>query len=158
MAREKIKTRRELGGIIEKEKASGKTIGFTNGCFDIIHAGHVRYLGEARSECDLLIVGVNSDSSVKSIKGEDRPLNKEEARMEVLAALESVDYLTLFEEDTPLDLIKEITPDILFKGGDWNESEIAGGDHVKACGGKVRLIQYIEGHSTTGLIDKIRKK
>jgi len=154
----KIKTQKELADIVKKEKSAGKVVGFTNGCFDIIHAGHVRYLGAAKNECDILIVAVNSDDSVKRLKGSDRPLNKQEARLEVLSALESLDYLTIFDEDTPESLIKKLTPDVLFKGGDWNEDKIAGAAHVKTHGGKVKIIHYLEGHSTTSLINKIREK
>ncbi|MGB2630456.1 MAG: D-glycero-beta-D-manno-heptose 1-phosphate adenylyltransferase [Candidatus Omnitrophota bacterium] len=153
----KIKSWQELAGIIKKEKASGKTIGFTNGCFDILHLGHIKYLEEARSNCDLLVVGVNSDGSVKSIKGDSRPVNNEKARTEVLAALESVDFITLFDEDTPEHLIKTLTPGVLFKGGDWKEEDIVGADHVKSSGGKVQVIPYIEGYSTTEMIEKIKK-
>lgn len=153
----KIKTQKELAAIISKEKESGKRVGFTNGCFDIIHLGHVRYLADARSECDLLVVGLNSDVSTKSIKGDERPINPEMARAEVLAALESVDFITIFEEDTPEELIKTLTPDVLFKGGDWKEGEIAGGSHVKKNGGEVKIIKFEEGFSTTGLIERLKK-
>ena len=157
MALNKIKNRDELSGIVEKEKASGKTVGFTNGCFDILHLGHVRYLEEARRSCDVLVIGVNSDSSVKSIKGDGRPVNDEKARTEVLASLECADYLTLFQEDTPQNLIEALTPSVLFKGGDWKEEDVVGGTHVKANGGKVKIIPYIKGYSTTELINKINR-
>jgi rfaE bifunctional protein nucleotidyltransferase chain/domain len=153
----KIRQQAELLNIVEKEKTSGKVIGFTNGCFDILHLGHIRYLSEAKKECDLLVIGVNSDGSVRRLKGDGRPVNAQEARLEVLAALECVDFLALFEEDTPEKLIENVTPDILFKGGDWNEDTIVGADHVKAHGGKVRVIPYVEGYSTTDLIKKLRK-
>ncbi|MGD2278647.1 MAG: D-glycero-beta-D-manno-heptose 1-phosphate adenylyltransferase [Candidatus Omnitrophota bacterium] len=155
MSTKKLKSLAELADIIVKEKASGKKIGFTNGCFDILHVGHIRYLEEARRDCDVLVIGVNSDSSVKSIKGSRRPINDEKARTEVLAALECVDYLALFAEDTPKKLIEALTPDILFKGGDWKEEDIAGADHVKANGGKVRVIPYVEDYSTTEIIRRI---
>lgn len=147
----------DLAGIVIKAKHSGKTVGFTNGCFDILHVGHVRYLRDARSECDLLIVGVNSDDSVKRLKGPDRPVNRQDARMEVLSALECVSYVTMFEEDTPETLIKLLTPDVIFKGGDWKEADIIGGDHVKKNGGRVRVIPFVSGYSTTGTINKIKK-
>jgi rfaE bifunctional protein nucleotidyltransferase chain/domain len=132
-------------------------VGFTNGCFDILHVGHVRYLRDARAECDLLIVGVNSDDSVKRLKGPDRPVNRQDARMEVLGALECVSYVTMFEEDTPETLIKLLTPDVIFKGGDWKEADIIGGEHVKKNGGKVRVIPFVEGYSTTNTINKMKK-
>ncbi|MFC1644099.1 D-glycero-beta-D-manno-heptose 1-phosphate adenylyltransferase [Candidatus Omnitrophota bacterium] len=157
MIKDKIKTQADLVDIVKKEKSSGKTIGFTNGCFDILHLGHIRYLADAKKECDLLVIGVNSDASVRSIKGTERPINVQEARMEVLAALECVDFLTLFEEDTPEKLIKELTPDILFKGGDWSEEDIVGADHVKSHGGRARVIPYLEGYSTTELIKRLRE-
>ncbi|MFH1846712.1 MAG: D-glycero-beta-D-manno-heptose 1-phosphate adenylyltransferase [Candidatus Omnitrophota bacterium] len=154
---DKIKTQDELIRIVEEKKADGKKIGFTNGCFDVLHLGHVRYLKLAKKECDLLIVAVNSDNSVKKLgKGFDRPVNGENARTEVLAALESVDFITLFDEDTPERLIKKITPDVLLKGGDWDEDKIAGAEHVKASGGRVKLINYVPGFSTTGLINKLK--
>jgi len=153
---EKLKTHAELAAIVKEEKDSGKIAGFTNGCFDILHLGHIKYLKAAKKECDLLIIGVNSDASVKRLKGEGRPLNSQQARLEVLAAVEYVDYVTLFEEDTPETLIKELTPDIIFKGGDWHEDDIVGGAHVKLRGGKVKVIPYEEGYSTTGLIEKLR--
>ena len=154
----KVKSWEELVEIIDREKSSGKRIGFTNGCFDILHLGHVRYLKEARGNCDLLVVGVNSDGSVRNIKGEERPLNTEWVRMEVLSALECVDLVVMFDEDTPEELIKTITPDILFKGGDWKEKDIVGGDHVKANGGTVKVIPFLEGFSTTGIIEKIKEE
>jgi len=153
----KIKTQTELAAVLKSEKASGKVIGFTNGCFDILHPGHVEYLNAAKKECDLLIIGVNSDGSVKRLKGDTRPINHQDARAKVLSALESVDFLTLFEEDTPEELIKSLNPDILFKGGDWKEEDIAGADFVKANGGKVRVIAYVKGFSTTKLIEKLRE-
>ena len=158
MPTQKLKSLTELSDIIGKEKASGKKIGFTNGCFDILHLGHIRYLEEAKRDCDVLVIGVNSDSSVKSIKGNQRPINDEGARTEILGALEYVDYLTLFEEDTPEKLIEALTPNVLFKGGDWKEEDIVGADHVKANGGKVQVIPYIEGYSTTELIEKIKEQ
>ncbi len=156
MSVKKILSQEELKKVVEDVRAAGKKVGFTNGCFDILHLGHVRYLDEAKKNCDILVIGVNSDSSVKGLKGQGRPVNGQEARMEVLAALECVDYLALFEEDTPEELIKRLTPDMLFKGGDWSEERIVGADHVKANGGKVKVIPYVEGYSTTDLITKMR--
>ena len=157
MSEKKIKTQTDLLSAIEKEKASGKRIGFTNGCFDILHLGHIRYLTRAKEGCDILIIGVNSDGSVKKIKGSSRPINSQQARLEVLASLECVDFLTVFEEETPENLIKALSPDIIFKGGDWKEEDIAGSSHVKSYGGEVSVIPYVEGHSTTSLIEKIQK-
>ena len=157
MIRDKIKTQEELAAILQEAKTSGRKIGFTNGCFDILHPGHVRYLEKAAEACDILAVGLNSDSSVKRIKGPERPVNREDKRVEVLAALESVDYVTLFGEDTPLDLIEKLTPDVLFKGGDWTEDNIVGAGYVKANGGKVVVVPYEDGHSTTALIDKLKR-
>jgi len=128
---------------------------FTNGCFDIIHAGHVLYLQEARKLGDILIIGLNSDASVKRLKGSDRPVNNEEDRAIVLAALECVDYVIVFEEDTPYNLIKAIQPDVLVKGGDWKEEEIIGGDIVKAKGGSVISLPYWKGHSTTSITRRL---
>ena len=131
---------------------------FTNGCFDILHKGHVTYLEEARNLGDLLIVGVNSDDSVRRLKGPERPLNSTQDRLEVLASLESVDYVTWFEEDTPIELIQKIRPDCLAKGGDWKVEQIVGSTEVMGWGGTVRSIPFVEGRSTTRLIEKARKK
>ncbi|RKY41888.1 MAG: D-glycero-beta-D-manno-heptose 1-phosphate adenylyltransferase [Candidatus Makaraimicrobium thalassicum] len=156
MITEKIKTQAELADIVKKERIFGKIIGFTNGCFDILHLGHVRYLNDAKKECDLLITAVNSDKSVRRLKGKQRPVNAQRARLEVLAAVECVDFLTLFDDDTPEALIKDLGPDILFKGGDWNEKDVVGSGHVKARGGKVRVLPYVAGYSTTDLIKRIK--
>lgn len=129
---------------------------FTNGCFDLLHQGHVSYLEKARAQGDLLIVALNSDASVKRLKGPERPLNTLADRMEVIAALESVDAVTWFEEDTPLELIQLLKPHVLVKGGDWKVHQIVGAEQVLGWGGKVRSIQYIEGKSTTQLIAKAR--
>ena len=157
MITRKVKTHEELVDIIAKEKSAGKKVGFTNGCFDILHVGHVSYLALARDKCDLLVVGMNSDGSTKRLKGEERPVNPQEARALVLAAIESVDFVTIFEEDTPENLIKALTPDVIFKGGDWDEDQIAGAAYVKASGGEVRIIPFEDGYSTTGLIEKLKK-
>jgi len=158
MKTDKIKTQSELRDILREKKKNGKKIGFTNGCFDILHIGHIRYLSAAKTECDVLVVGLNSDASVQSIKGAGRPVNTEWDRLEVLAALECVDFLTLFAEDTPQVLIEELTPDIVFKGGDWKEEDVVGADHVKKNGGEVRIIAYEEGYSTTNIIEKIKQE
>ncbi len=156
--KDKIRTREETGRIVSREKKAGKKVGFTNGCFDILHLGHVRYLQETKNDCDVLVVGLNSDVSVRRLKGDERPMNAQDSRAEVLAALESVDLVTIFDEDTPEDLIKMLTPDMLFKGGDWKEEEIVGAEHVKGSGGRVKVIPYVEGYSTTKFIEKIKKE
>jgi len=154
---DKIKTVNELRPLLDIHRAMGKKIVFTNGCFDLIHTGHTRYLAKARSFGDILVVAVNSDSSVRMIKGENRPINDEAARMEILAALQSVDFVTLFDEHDPYLIISELQPDVLVKGGDWPVDKIIGRDIVEARGGKVISVGYIEGASTTGIIEKILK-
>lgn len=134
----------------------GKTIVFTNGCFDLLHVGHVRYLQEAKAQGDLLVVGLNSDQSVKRLKGEQRPLQHQDDRAEILAALGCVDYVTVFEEDTPLELIQEVKPNVLVKGGDWPVEKIVGSDFVLKNGGSVRSLQFVNGKSTSSLVDLIR--
>jgi rfaE bifunctional protein nucleotidyltransferase chain/domain len=151
----KIKTVQELQPLLGILRASGKKIVFTNGCFDLIHTGHTRYLAKARSLGDILIVAVNSDSSVRAIKGDKRPITTEADRMETLAALESVDFVTLFSEPDPFRVISDLQPDVLAKGGDWRVDQIIGRDIVEARGGKVVSLGYIEGASTTGIIEKI---
>ena len=153
---DKIKTQKELKRVIAYLKKQGKKIVFTNGCFDILHYGHIKYLQDAKGLADVLVLGLNSDSSVKKIKGLARPINKQLDRARVLSALSCVDYLTIFSEDTPLRLIRLIQPDVLVKGGDWQTEKIVGADFVKARGGKVLAIPYIKGYSTTKLINKIR--
>lgn len=132
-----------------------KKIVFTNGCFDLLHIGHVRYLQEARSLGDLLVVGLNSDSSVKRLKGESRPIQCEEDRGEVLAALSCVDYVVIFSEETPQRLIEAIKPHILVKGGDWLVEKIVGADFVMKNGGKVKTLQFVEGRSTSSILEKV---
>ncbi len=153
--KKKITTARELLPILEKRRRSGKKIVFTNGCFDILHAGHVRYLRKARSAGDLLVVGLNSDRSVRGLKGEGRPLVSQEERAELLAALEMVDYVVIFDEPTPRELIKTLRPRVLVKGGDWKREEIAGAEEVEADGGRVLIVPLVPGRSTSGLIGKI---
>ncbi len=153
----KIKKVNELLSLLAILRAAGKTIVFTNGCFDIIHTGHTRYLATAKSFGDVLVVAVNSDSSVRLIKGEKRPINPEADRMETLAALESVDFVTIFNEPDPYRVISAIQPDVLVKGGDWPIEKIIGRDIVEARGGRVISVGYIEGASTTGIIEKIVK-
>lgn len=151
----KIKTIGELRPVIDILRGTGKKIVFTNGCFDLIHTGHTRYLAKARSFGDVLIVAVNSDSSVRLIKGDKRPINAADERMETLAALECVDFVTAFDEPDPYRIIQELQPDVLVKGGDWPAEKIIGRDIVEARGGKVISVGYIEGASTTGIIEKI---
>lgn len=153
----KKKSRHELIDAVSSDRRSGKRIVFTNGCFDLLHVGHVRYLQAARALGDRLIVGVNTDRSVRSLsKGPDRPIVPEAQRAEVLAALACVDYVTLFDEPTPLALIAEVQPDVLVKGGDWKPEQIVGRDLVEARGGRVIAIPLTPDASTTGLITKIR--
>ncbi len=127
---------------------------FTNGCFDLLHVGHVRYLQQARSLADILIVGINSDESVKKLKGPTRPIQNENDRSEILASLKSVNHTVIFNEETPLEVIKIIKPDILVKGGDWKISQIVGSDFVLSYGGQVESLQFVDGKSTTSIIAK----
>lgn len=152
---EKIVDSDSLKDRLNDLRGSGSRIVFTNGCFDILHAGHVRYLSEARSYGDILVVGLNSDKSVKLIKGEKRPIIPELQRAEVLAGLCCVDYVTLFHESDPLKLIEKLKPDILVKGADWAEDQIVGADIVNANGGKVIRIRMVSGVSTSEIIRKI---
>jgi len=153
----KIKTVAEVRPLLDILRATGQIIVFTNGCFDIIHTGHTRYLAQAKSYGDLLVVAVNSDASVRIIKGEKRPINTQADRMETLAALETVDYVIVFDEPDPYRLISELKPDVLVKGGDWPIEKIIGRDVVEARGGRVINVPYVEGASTTGIIEKILK-
>lgn len=153
----KICSREELKEKIDELRKKGKTIVFTNGCFDILHAGHTRYLREAKKCGDILILALNSDNSVTSLKGEKRPLIPENERADVVASLEMVDFVTIFEELTPLSLIEYLKPDVLVKGGDWREEDVVGRDSVKRWGGKVVIIPEIEGVSTTRIVEKICK-
>jgi rfaE bifunctional protein nucleotidyltransferase chain/domain len=148
----KIVRRDELKKNVERLRADGKKSVFTNGCFDIIHVGHVRYLKEAKSLGDILIVALNSDRSISVLKPE-RPINPQEQRAEVLAALEVVDYVTLFDEETPYDLIKLLKPDVLVKGGDWKKEDIVGSDVAK----QTFSLPFVEGVSTSAIIEKIKK-
>ena len=137
------------------QHVEGKKVVFTNGCFDILHRGHVTYLNEARSLGEVLVVGLNSDASVKRLKGESRPVNSEQDRKFVLENLKAVDYVFVFEEDTPLNLIKQVKPDILVKGGDWKPEQIVGSDFVLQNGGQVKSLNFVNGFSTTSTIEKI---
>jgi rfaE bifunctional protein nucleotidyltransferase chain/domain len=138
-------------------RRQGKRIVFTNGCFDLIHPGHVRYLRAAKRLGDVLVVAVNSDASVRQLKGPSRPLVPQRDRCEVLAALEMVDYVTVFGEDTPRRLIEQLRPDVLVKGGDWAPDQIVGADIVRARGGTVRSLRFARGYSTSELVEKIQR-
>lgn len=151
----KLISLKKLQEELKKLRKKKKRVVFTNGCFDIIHAGHVRYLTKARSLGDILVIGLNSDSSIKAIKGETRPIVPENERAEVLSALSCVDYIVLFKDDTPIRLIEAIRPDVLAKGADWAAKSIVGGDFVKKNGGKVARITLVKGKSTTNIIKKI---
>lgn len=142
---------------IQHLKRDGKKIVFTNGVFDIIHRGHIAYLNEAKALGDYLIVGLNADASVKRLKGDTRPVNKEQDRKFVMENLKAVDEVIIFTEDTPFNLISKIIPDILVKGGDWKEDQIVGSHIVKQNGGKVFSLKFIDNYSTTGIIEKIIK-
>jgi len=155
MAFKKIQAISRLKKIAGTLKRQGKKIVFTNGCFDILHVGHVRYLTKARKMGDLLIVGLNTDRSVRMIKGDKRPIVSEKERAEVLAALEIVDYVVLFDEPEPLRLIAALKPDILVKGADWSKGEIVGREMVEKAGGKVARIPLVPGSSSTNVIEKI---
>ncbi len=143
---------------IERRRKAGQTIVFTNGCFDLLHPGHVRLLREAAELGDFLVVGLNSDASVKRLKGASRPINPADARAEVLSALEAVDAVTVFDQDTPLDLIMAIRPDVLVKGGDYRPDEVVGRDQVEAAGGRLVLIPLVAGHSTTTLVHRATER
>jgi D-beta-D-heptose 7-phosphate kinase/D-beta-D-heptose 1-phosphate adenosyltransferase len=154
----KIVELNDLVQIVNTMRLSGKCIVFTNGCFDIIHVGHLHYLTAARSEGDILVVGLNSDASVRSIKPANRPIVPEDQRAEVLAGLACVDYVTLFDEPDPLELIIALKPDVLVKGADWKEAEIIGADVVKACGGRVMRVDLVPDISTSQIIQRIVKR
>ncbi|MDX1685517.1 MAG: D-glycero-beta-D-manno-heptose 1-phosphate adenylyltransferase [Saprospiraceae bacterium] len=153
----KIKNREEAMKTCQSWRASNERIVFTNGCFDLIHPGHVIYLESARALGERLVVGINSDASVKRLKGASRPVQEERARALVLAGLASIDLITIFDEDTPLELIKAIDPDILVKGGDWSTDQIVGGEYITEQGGMVKSLPFEEGYSTTSIVEKIRK-
>ncbi len=152
----KLKSTPSLSKVLLRLRSKGQKVVFTNGCFDILHPGHVSYLEKASRMGDVLVVGLNSDASVRAIKGKDRPINKERDRAYVLSALSFVDYVTIFGEDTPELIIKKLKPDVLVKGGDWKIKDIVGGDFVKSRGGRVVSIKFLKGYSTSSLIKKLR--
>ena len=153
--KEKIVPRNKLVKLVAKLRAAGKKVVFTNGCFDVLHVGHVRCLREARRLGDALVVGLNADSSVRALKGPHRPLQHEEERAEILASLECVDLVTLFSEETPIELIRAVLPDVLVKGGDWAPDQIVGRDIVEAAGGIVRSIPVVTGRSSTDILTRL---
>lgn len=154
----RVLSRSDAAAFAQRLRDAGKTVVFTNGVFDLIHPGHVRYLREARSLGDVLIVGVNADESVRRNKGEGRPVTRDDERAELVAALACVDAVTVFGEDTPAEIIHAIQPDVLVKGADWAADQIVGRETVEARGGKVVRIAVEEGHSTTALLDRIRAR
>ncbi|MDO8603041.1 MAG: D-glycero-beta-D-manno-heptose 1-phosphate adenylyltransferase [Candidatus Omnitrophota bacterium] len=156
MLSDKIKTLSRAISAIKKLKQKNKKIVFTNGCFDILHAGHISYLLKAKSLGDVLVIGLNSDGSVKKLKGKSRPIVTQRNRAILLAALEAVDFVVIFNGPTPLKLIKALKPDVLVKGGDWKKENIVGSDFIESRGGKVKSVTYIKGFSTRGLIAKIQ--
>lgn len=152
---DKLQTMDTIEDVLEMQH--GKTIVFTNGCFDILHIGHIRYLKEAKARGDILVLGLNSDASVKRLKGNDRPINNQTDRMEMLAEMEFIDYIVIFDDDTPIELIKKVKPDLLVKGGDYKIDNIVGADFVMSYGGRVEVIPFVEGKSTTNIINNMRK-
>ena len=156
MAGRMILDREELLRARADLRARGRTLVFTNGCFDLLHVGHTRYLAAARSLGDALLVAINSDRSVRALKGEGRPVMNESERAELLAALASVDFVTVFDEESPRKLIAELLPDVLVKGGDYALGEIHGREEVERAGGRVLALPFVEGASTTGIIERVK--
>jgi D-beta-D-heptose 7-phosphate kinase/D-beta-D-heptose 1-phosphate adenosyltransferase len=154
----KIKGRETLRKIIYNLKGKRKRIVFTNGCFDLLHVGHLRYLEKAKTLGDILVVGVNSDRSVRGLKGPKRPILPEKERTEILSGLECVDYVTLFNEPTPLKLISLLKPHVLVKGGDWTKEDVVGRETVEGLGGKVVILPFVDGSSTTNLIETVLER
>lgn len=154
-ATDKIKTIQQARDLVQAAQQTGRRVVFTNGCFDLLHRGHVRYLEEARDWGDILVVAVNSDHSVRQIKGPSRPILNQEERSEVLAALHCVDVVIIFEEPDPLAVIEQIRPDVLVKGADWSRNQIIGADFVESIGGRVVQVPFLKGASTTGIIERI---
>jgi D-beta-D-heptose 7-phosphate kinase/D-beta-D-heptose 1-phosphate adenosyltransferase len=152
----RVADRGEARAVVEEARSADRKVVFTNGCFDLLHRGHVDLLRAARGMGDLLVVGLNSDASVKRLKGDDRPWVSEEDRAVIVGALETVDIVVLFDEDTPLELIRELVPDVLVKGSDYRPEDVVGADVVTAAGGKVELVSLTEGRSSTALFEKLR--
>ncbi len=150
-----VLSREALAAVCNRVKKAGKRVVFTNGCFDILHRGHVDYLTKAKALGDLLVVGVNGDDSVRRLKGPNRPVVNQDDRAAVLAALAAVDYVSLFDEDTPFELIRAIVPDVLVKGADWSVEAIVGKDVVEAAGGTVQTLEFLPNRSTSSIIQKI---
>lgn len=153
----KILSHEDLANERERLRAAGQTLVFTNGVFDILHVGHVRYLSEARALGDALVIAINSDRSVRELKGPDRPLTKENDRAEILAALRAVDYVTIFDDVSPRSLIARLLPDVLVKGGDYTLDQIHGREEVEAAGGRVVSLPFVEGVSTSHIIERMKK-
>lgn len=156
--KQKILSPDDLLGVRPGLRAAGQTLVFTNGVFDLLHVGHVRYLAEARALGDVLLVAINSDRTVRELKGEGRPITNENERAEILAALRQVDYVTIFDDISPRALIAKLLPDVLVKGGDYNLDEIHGREEVEAAGGRVVSLPFIEGASTSSIIERMKRK
>jgi rfaE bifunctional protein nucleotidyltransferase chain/domain len=151
----KIKSLRELAPVRRRLRCEGQTVVFTNGCFDLLHGGHIRLFREAKKRGDVLVVALNTDVSVRKLKGPSRPIFPLKERLEVLAAVADIDYLTWFSEETPRRIIAALLPDVLVKGGDWAPDEVVGRAEVEAAGGRVVIVPYLKGHSSTSVIDRI---
>ena len=151
----KIRSAASVKRLLESERQKGRAIVFTNGCFDLLHVGHVKYLQKARRLGDLLVLGLNSDASIRRLKGPKRPLIDQDERAHILAALDCIDYVVIFDEDTPLELIREVRPHILVKGGDYQPDQVVGKDFIESYGGRVELITFVDGKSTTNIVEKI---
>ncbi len=156
--KQKILSPGELLGVRQGLRTAGKTLVFTNGVFDLLHVGHVRYLGAARALGDVLLVAINSDRTVRQLKGEGRPITNESERAEILAALRQVDYVTIFDDISPRSLITQLLPDVLVKGGDYNLDEIHGREEVESAGGRVVRLPFVEGASTSAIIERMKRK
>lgn len=155
--RDKVKTLDELKAILDRER-KGKKVVFTNGCFDLLHLGHIRYLEQAKDLGDILVVGLNSDESVKNLKGEGRPLTSESERAEVLAALECLDYVVIFDESAPNRIISELRPEVHVKGGDYQLKDLPEAKIVESYGGKIVIVPEVKGYSTSALLEKIKNQ
>ena len=154
-ARDKVKSLAAAVRVVRRAQAASRRVVFTNGCFDLLHAGHVKYLQKARNLGDLLVLGLNSDASVRRLKGTKRPLIDQDERAHLLAALDCIDYVVIFDEDTPLNLITALKPLVLAKGGDYSLDGVVGRDVVEAYGGRVELVTFVDGKSTTNIIERV---